>query len=199
MLGKALTSTERASFYWRHFPGHPAHSTSPPITTTLPQESINSTPNNHTTHPTPTSKCTNKRKKKNHGRTNSKNNRRKKPYKPYVPNPTIQMTLHHRPSFLEKLDAYGDSSKQKAKDVGRFVTSNPGGLNVHHTETKELAPADKTSQTFIGYANMKADIGGLLEPNIEWRNQPPEGSFYNRKKTCPKQPIKAVVASGQQN
>ena len=42
---------------------------------------------------------------------------------------------------------------------------------------------------------MKTDVGGLLEPNIEWRNQPPEGSFYIRKKTCPKQPIKAVVAS----
>ena len=167
--------------------GIPAYFTPITSTPTSTQLGQHSTPNTHITHPTtsPITTCTKKKKRR------TKRSRNK--YKTYKLPTQLQTTLHQRISFLDRDDEYGDRSKRKAKHCSRFCQANIGGFNIHHTDS-QIAPADKTTRTFNGYVNLKSDIGGMVETNLDWRNQPPEGSFYQRKQTCSLKPIKAVLA-----
>ena len=68
------------------------------------------------------------------------------------------------------------------------------GLNVNHRDSHHISPADKTTRVLNRLKSRKINITGIQEPNIDWRNQPPAGSFYQRVKKVLLDSFKALVA-----
>ena len=106
----------------------------------------------------------------------------------------VQLTLHGKPSQISDEEIYGDSSKYKHPDSTRLESNNVGGLNVNHRDSHHIGPADKTTRILNRLKAKKVDIAGIQEPNIDWRNQEPAGSFYQRVKQVLMTSFKAVVA-----
>ena len=73
------------------------------------------------------------------------------------------------------------------------MDGNIGGFEADHEKAKKET-GDRTTQIWHAYADLKADVGGMQEPNLDWRSQPPAGTFLKRTKSSPLKPIKAAIA-----